>query len=131
MSEYTNFLKVGTTSIVLRMLEEDKGVWRDLTLENPIRAIREICHDITCKRQVRLANGREMSAFDIQCEFLTRAQKFASPQGLSASTRPGRSTMWEHVMTGIENDPLSLDTEIDWVIKYHLIEQYRDGTTSP
>ena len=51
MSEYTNFLKMGTASIVLRMLEEDKGVWRDLTLENPIRAIREISHDITCKRQ--------------------------------------------------------------------------------
>ena len=81
MSEYTNFLKVGATSIVLRMLEEDKGVWRDLTLENPIRAIREITHDITCKRKVRLANGREMSAFDIQSEFLTRAQKFATRRG--------------------------------------------------
>src|SRR5438034_10159016 len=57
MSEYTNFLKMGSASIVLRMLEEDKGVWRDLTLENPIRAIREISHDITCKRKVRLANG--------------------------------------------------------------------------
>src|SRR5437588_5768065 len=52
MSEYTNYLKMGTASIVLRMLEEDKGVWRDLTLENPIRAIREISHDITCTRRI-------------------------------------------------------------------------------
>ncbi len=64
MSEYTTFLKVGTTSIVLRMLEEDPRPWRDLTLENPIRAIREISHDVTCRRRVRLANGRELSAVE-------------------------------------------------------------------
>ena len=60
MSEYATFLKVGTTSILLRMLEDSSTVLRDLTLENPIRAIREISHDITCRRRVRLANGREM-----------------------------------------------------------------------
>ena len=66
MSEYATFLKVGATSILLRMLEEDARPWRDLTLENPIRAIREISHDITCRRRVRLANGRELSAVEIQ-----------------------------------------------------------------
>ncbi len=45
MSEYATYLKVGATSIILRMLEEDGAPWRDLTLENPIRAIREISHD--------------------------------------------------------------------------------------
>src|ERR1700716_129004 len=70
MSEYTTFLKVGTTSIVLRILEEDSRPWRDLTLENPIRAIREISHDTTCRRRVRLANGRELSAVEIQAEYL-------------------------------------------------------------
>ncbi|MGH9000248.1 MAG: proteasome accessory factor PafA2 family protein, partial [Acidimicrobiia bacterium] len=124
MSEYTNFLKMGTTSIVLRMLEEDKGVWRDLTLENPIRAIREISHDITCRRRVRLANGRELSAFEIQSEFLTRAQKFSARKGLGTLEMQALA-MWEHVMTGLESDPLSLSGEIDWVIKYHLIEKYR------
>ncbi len=59
MSEYTTFLKVGATSILLRMLEDPSQVLRDLTLENPIRAIREISHDTTCRRRVRLANGRE------------------------------------------------------------------------
>src|SRR5581483_1448142 len=125
MSEYTNYLKMGTASIVLRMLEEDKGVWRDLTLENPIRAIREISHDITCKRRVRLANGRELSAFEIQSEYLTRAQKFAARKGLGEQETRALA-MWEHVMAGLESDPLSLSKEIDWVIKYHLIEQYRE-----
>src|SRR2546429_4454015 len=72
MSEYATFLKVGATSILLRMLEDPSQVLRDLTLENPIRAIREISHDMTCTRRVRLANGREASAIDIQSEELTR-----------------------------------------------------------
>ncbi len=60
MSEYAGFLKVGAASIMLRMLEEPRVVLRDMTLENPIRAIREISHDLTCRRRVRLANGREV-----------------------------------------------------------------------
>ena len=61
---------------MLRMLEEPQVVLRDMTLENPIRAIREISHDITCTRKVRLANGREASAWDIQAEYLERARQF-------------------------------------------------------
>ncbi len=83
MSEYATFLKIGTTSILLAMLEDSSTVLRDLTLENPIRAIREISHDITCQRRVRLANGREMRALDIQTEYLERAIKFRDRRGLS------------------------------------------------
>ena len=89
MSEYTTFLKVGTTSILLRMLEEDPSPWRDLTLENPIRAIREISHDITCRRRVRLANGRELSAVEIQSEYLNRALRFAKRRGLTPARAAG------------------------------------------
>src|SRR6476646_8297502 len=121
MSEYATSLKVGATSILLRMLEEDSRPWRDLTLENPIRAIREISHDITCRRRVRLANGRELSAVEIQGEYLQRALQFAKRRGLSPLEEQALA-MWEHVMTHLENDPLKLSTEIDWVIKYHMIE---------
>jgi proteasome accessory factor A len=124
MSEYSTYLKCGTTAILLKMLEEDGAPWRDLTLENPIRAIREISHDITCKRRVRLANGRELSAFELQSEYLTRAQKFAKRRGLADQEQQALD-MWEHVMTCIERDPLDLRSEIDWVIKYHLVEAYR------
>ncbi len=51
MSEYATFLKVGACSLILRMLEDPSVVLRDMTLENPIRAIREISHDITCTRR--------------------------------------------------------------------------------
>jgi proteasome accessory factor A len=124
MSEYATYLKVGTTSILLRMLEDPQTVLRDLTLENPIRAIREISHDITCRRPVRLANGREMSALDIQSEYLQRALKFRDRQGLSPQEDRALD-MWEHCLKGLESDPLSLHRECDWVAKYRLIDQYR------
>jgi proteasome accessory factor A len=124
MSEYTSFLKVGVTALLLRMMEDPAVVLRDLTLENPIRAIREISHDITCTRRVRLANGREASAFEIQAEYLERAQRFADTNDLNDEEKQALA-MWEHCMRGIEQDPLTLSKEIDWVIKYHLLERYQ------
>ncbi|NNE74316.1 MAG: Pup--protein ligase [Acidimicrobiales bacterium] len=125
MSEYTTFLKVGAASLMLRMLEEPKVVLRDMTLENPIRAIREISHDMTCRRRVRLANGREASALEIQSEYLERALRFAEHHELN-ELEAQALRMWEHCLTQIENDPLKLDREIDWVIKYKLIEAFRE-----
>jgi proteasome accessory factor A len=124
MSEYATFLKVGTASILLRMLEEPSVVLRDMTLENPIRAIREISHDLTCTRRVRLANGREASALEIQSEYLNRALRFADTRGLAPLEQQALD-MWEHCLTGIEKDPFSLDRECDWVIKHSLVEAYR------
>jgi proteasome accessory factor A len=130
MSEYATFLKVGACSILLRMLEEPNVVLRDMTLENPIRAIREISHDMTCRRRVRLANGREASALDIQREYLDRALRYAERRELSPLEKQALD-MWQHVMDGLERDPLSLDRECDWVIKYKLIEAYREKHDLP
>jgi proteasome accessory factor A len=124
MSEYATYLKVGATSILLRMLEDPGTVLRDLTLENPIRAIREISHDLTCRRKVRLANGREVSALDIQSEYLTRALRFRDTHGLSPQEDRALD-MWEHCLKGLESDPMSLERECDWVAKHQLIEAYR------
>ena len=125
MSEYTNFLKVGACSLMLRMLEEPQVVLRDMTLENPIRAIREISHDMTCTQRVRLANGREVSALDIQGEYLNRALRFAEHHDLTDEEQLALD-MWEYTLSHLEDDPLKLDRELDWVIKYKLIEAYRE-----
>jgi proteasome accessory factor A len=125
MSEYATFLKVGATSILLRMLEDPAVVLRDMTLENPIRAIREISHDTTCRRRVRLANGREASAIDIQAEYYNRARRYQESKGLSP-LEDRALDMWEHCLQGLEKDPWSLDRECDWVIKHRLIERYRE-----
>src|ERR1700726_3689251 len=86
MSETTMLLKVGTTDLVLRMIEAGV-VPRDLILENPIRAIREVSHDMTGRSRVRLANGHEMSALEIQREYLTRAKDFTDSSGLDAISK--------------------------------------------
>ncbi len=124
MSEYVTYVKVGTTAALLQMLEDDV-VFRDLTLENPIRAIREISHDVTCRRRVRLANGRELSALDIQWEYLERAMRYARSTGFPAEVEQA-VLMWEYLLTGIEKDPLSLHRELDWVAKYRLVQGYRE-----
>ena len=129
MSEYATYVKVGTVAALLQMLE-DGVVFRDLTLENPIRGIREISHDPTCRRKVRLANGRDLSALDIQWEYLDRALRYSRSPGFPAGVQRAVE-MWEHLLTGLEKDPLSLDREVDWVIKHHLVERYQAKWTVP
>jgi proteasome accessory factor A len=107
------------------MLEDPHVVLRDMTLENPIRAIRDISHDITCRRPVHLANGREVSALDIQREYLDRALRYAETKGFPPEEQKALD-MWEHCVTTIENDPLKLEREVDWVIKYNLMRAYCD-----
>jgi len=123
MSEYSTFVKVGATACILRMLEDPHVVLRDMTLENPIRAIREISHDTSCRRTVNLANGREVSALDIQREYLDRALRYAETKGFPPLEQKALE-MWEHCVTSIERDPMSLDREVDWVIKHRLMTAY-------
>jgi proteasome accessory factor A len=131
MSEPTNLLKVGSTDLVLRMVETGV-VMRDLTLENPIRAIRDISHDTTGRRLVRLVNGREASALDIQREYFTRARDFAARRGLDEGVTKQVLDLWERTLTAVETGDLSLvDREIDWVIKHKLVEEYRSRNGLP
>jgi proteasome accessory factor A len=124
MSETTTLLKTGSTDLVLRMIEAGI-VLRDLTLENPIRAIREVSHDATGRRKVRLANGREASALEIQEEYLGKARDFVARRGADPIASRVLD-LWERTITAVSTGDLSLvDREIDWVIKYQLIERYR------
>ena len=125
MSEATTVLKVGSTDLVLRMIEAGT-VMRDLTLENPIRAIREVSHDITGRRKVRLASGREASALEIQEEYYAKAVDFADRRGIRTGTVERVLDLWGRTLAAVRDGDLSLvDREIDWVMKYKLIEGYR------
>jgi proteasome accessory factor A len=124
MSEYATYVKVGIVAALLQMIERDV-VFRDLTLENPIRAIREIAHDPTCRKKVKLANGRELSALDIQWEYLDRAMRFSRSPGFPREIQ-GAIDRWEHLLTGLEKDPMSLDREVDWVMKYKMLSDYSE-----
>ena len=101
---------------------------RDMTLENPIRAIREMSHDITGKRTVRLTTGRELSALSMQLEYFEKAHDFATRRGLieePTGTVKRVLELWERVLTAVESDrPALIDREIDWAIKKRLLERY-------
>jgi proteasome accessory factor A len=125
MSETTTMLKLQSCDLVLRMIEEGV-VMRDLTLENPIRAIREIAQDPTGSRKVRLANGREASALDLQAEYLNKARDFADRRELKSPEIVRSLDLWERGLKAVESEDLGLvDRELDWVIKWKLIERYR------
>jgi proteasome accessory factor A len=124
MSETTTLLKVGSTDLVLRMIEAGV-VMRDLTLENPIRAIREVSHDITCKRKVKLANGREATALEIQREYHKKAADFIDRRGGDAVAKQVID-LWGRTLEAVETENFGLvDREIDWITKYVLIERFR------
>ncbi|MGR8011512.1 Pup--protein ligase [Streptomyces hypolithicus] len=125
MSETTMLLKVGATDLVLRMIEAGT-VMRDLTLENPIRAIREVSHDLTGQRKVRLASGREASAIEVQREYYEKAVDFVDRRGIRTGTVEQVLELWGRALDAIEAEDLDrIGTEIDWVMKYKLIERYR------
>jgi len=124
MNEVTNLLKVGSTDLVLRMIEAGV-VMRDLTLENPIRAIREVSHDMTCRRKVKLANGRDASALEIQREYHAKAVDFVARRGGDAVTDRVLD-LWGRTLEAIDSGDLEqVGREIDWITKYILIERYR------
>jgi proteasome accessory factor A len=127
MSETTTLLKVGSADLVLRMLEAGV-VMRDMTLENPIRAIREMSHDITGKRPVRLTTGRELSALAMQMEYYEKASDFAHRRGLTDDPDGMTSRileLWGRTLKAIEAEDTSLiDREIDWAIKKRLLDRY-------
>jgi len=124
MNEMTTLLKIGTADLVLRMIEAGV-VMRDLTLENPIRAIREISHDLSGMRKVKLASGREASALEIQREYFAKASDFVDRRGADATVRTVLD-LWGRTLKAIETGDLGLvDREVDWVTKYQLIERYR------
>ena len=124
MSEFTTLLKIGVTDLVVRMVEENT-VMRDLTLENPIRAIREISHDMSCRRRVRLATGRELSAIDIQSEYHERAARFVDRRGPDAMSSRVLAE-WGGALEALRsNDLYRLAAKVDWVAKYRLIQGFR------
>ncbi len=122
MNEWASYLKIGATAVLLRMVEEGVQV-RDMTLENPIRAIREISHDTTCRRKVRWANGREASALDMQKEYLEKAIRWVEQRDDPVMKQI--VGMWEHALDCLENDQDRLLRQIDWIAKRDVIEKVR------
>ncbi|MCB2175122.1 MAG: Pup--protein ligase [Actinomycetales bacterium] len=125
MSETTTMLKVGATDLVLRMVEAGLPM-RDLGLENPMRAIREISHDLSGTAPVTLATGRTTTALDVQDELYQRARDFAEAE-LDTSGEVGRVLdLWRRGLEAVRSGNLAaVERELDWVIKLRLVQRYQ------
>lgn len=121
----SNVLKVGSAAIVLRMIEETGFGLRDLCLESPIRAIREISMDLTGRRPVKLANGREMSAHDILTYLVERAREFRDARGLPEEESLVLD-LWERTLGDIARGPENVEKRLDWAIKRRVVLAYAD-----
>jgi proteasome accessory factor A len=124
MSELVTYLKVGTATLVLSMIEEGFSV-HGMELEDPVKAIREISRDPTVKRKIKLDDGRQMTAVEIQRVYLERAQEYLAQQDHD----PILDDVWKRwaaILDKLEDDPMQLVREIDWITKRHLIQSYVD-----
>ena len=128
MSEIATFLKVGSTAIVLAMIEDD-FLPTKFSFAKPIRALRSVSYDLTLRQPLALSDGTTTTALAVQWELFERATLFAGRSGLACvGEEVGRDILakWEEVLTGLESDPMTLADQVDWVAKYRLIEGYRD-----
>ncbi len=124
MSESTQLVKLGATDLMLRIIESGK-IMEDLRLENPIRSIRDISHDFNGKTMVKLANGAQMTALQLQRRFLKLATDFVAREGAHHERVPQVLELWERTLDAVESGNFStIDTEIDWAIKHKLINSY-------
>ncbi len=130
LAEVATFLKVGTTSIVLAMIEDDMMPAKELHLADPVRAMHYVSADLSMSRALRAADGSTITALDIQWEIFAAARRYAKERGLEVIGDEAVGEMvldrWEGVLHGLETDPSTLVHQIDWVAKRNLIEAYRD-----
>jgi proteasome accessory factor A len=127
LAEISTYLKVGTTALVLAMIEE-RFITVDLAVDQPVKALRAVSHDPTLKHLVRLQDGRTLTAVQLQMEYLDLAKKFVEDRygaDVDAQTADVLAR-WESVLDRLERDPMSCARELDWVAKLKLLEQYRD-----
>ncbi|MDQ3662301.1 MAG: proteasome accessory factor PafA2 [Actinomycetota bacterium] len=123
MAELPTFLKLGTAALVLRMIEDD-FIAEDFSLAEPVRSIRKVSHDPSCRATIELSDGRWLSAIELQWEYLRLASKYAEDNDTDGGSGDILRA-WEEVLEGLERDPMSQSHRLDWVAKLVLLEAYR------
>ncbi len=125
MNEFATFLKVGTASVILAMIEDRSTVLRDYNLASPINALRDISYDLWSKEPVRLSSGRDMTALEIQEDLCERAEAFVQTRHLPPD-QVQAVTLWREVIEQYRSDPMLLADRVDWIAKLQIIERERE-----
>ena len=128
MSEVATYLKVGTTAIVLAMIEDD-ALGDEWLLGNPVAAIRQVSHDPTLRQTVMLRDGSRATALEVQWGLFERAKKYEQSHGLACvGEAVGVDVLdrWERVLAGLESDPSSVAHWVDWVAKKRLVDGFAE-----
>jgi proteasome accessory factor PafA2 len=127
LSEISAYLKVGATALVLAMIE-DRFIGTDLSLDQPVRSLRTVSHDPGLTELLTLADGRKLTAVQLQMEYLDLAKKYVEDRlGSDADAQTvDVLARWESVLDRLETDPFLCARELDWVAKLRLLNQYRD-----
>lgn len=123
-SETAIYLKHGTTSLVLAMIEAG-FIGRSLAIASPVKAVHDISHDPTLTHKVELADGRTVTALELQGEYLELAKEFVAREGSDEQTDDVLAR-WESVLDRLARDPMECVRELDWVAKLALLERYRE-----
>jgi proteasome accessory factor A len=124
-AQVSTYLKVGTLQLLLALLEEEIPL-PDLTLEDPVAAIIEISHDPTCRHRVRLADGRQWSAVEMQHAFAEAAERHLAQSPAGAVSYRSVFARWVAVLDKLAAEPLELARTLDWVIKWKWIDEWRE-----
>ncbi len=127
MSEVQTFLKLGTTALVLAMVDDD-ALGDPLLFARPVPAMHAVSRDLGLDEPLPLANGSSMTALEVQWQLLERARAYADSHGLEAvGVDVGEQVLvrWESVLSALESDPMQLADQLDWVAKYRLFDGYR------
>jgi Pup amidohydrolase len=127
LSEISTYLKLGTTALVLAMIE-DRFLAADLGIEAPVSELRQISHDPACRHLVTLRDGRRMTAVQLQMEYLELARKYTEDRygGDTDELTADVLDRWESVLTRLAEDPLLTARELDWTAKLEVLNGYRN-----
>ena len=126
MSEFATYLKVGTAAVVLAMIEDKQTVLRDYNMASPINALRDISYDLWSKEPVKLVNGRDMTALEIQEDLCERAEAFVQSHDELPEDQKYAVQLWREVIEQYRSDPMQLSDRVDWIAKLQIIEREQE-----
>ncbi|MGG5174195.1 depupylase/deamidase Dop [Pseudarthrobacter sp. J1763] len=129
LSQVANYLKFGTTAMVLSLIEADRAP--KIQVYEPVQELQEVSHNTSLTHAVRLIDGRRLTGIEIQRIYLEAAQKLANDTGVGAVQGGDGHThrvlqLWESTLDLLETDAQAAAGRVEWLAKLQILEGYRE-----